>query len=170
MEQVGSAYAAALVETAQAKGSLDAVHADVDTLQVRIGEGRKEERGISAAAACRRRLAKVADCRQLLSLLLLSLSSSNPPFSWCTGVRNGRSCASESWIGTSEEGRARSAIRNRWQLGKRRREEEVEEERMPLSLLPRSAPPSLALALAPPHVEDTDNTHASQLANEKRPP
>ena len=36
MEQVGSAYAAALVETAQAKGSLDAVHADVDTLQVRI--------------------------------------------------------------------------------------------------------------------------------------
>lgn len=38
MEQVGSAYAAALVEAAQAKGSLDAVHADVDTLQVRIGE------------------------------------------------------------------------------------------------------------------------------------
>lgn len=35
MEQVGSAYAAALIETAQAKGSLDAVHADVDTLQVR---------------------------------------------------------------------------------------------------------------------------------------
>ena len=40
MEQVGSAYAAALVETAQAKGSLDAVHADVDTLQVRTGEER----------------------------------------------------------------------------------------------------------------------------------
>ena len=38
MEQVGSAYAAALVETAQAKGSLDAVHADVDTLQVRNWE------------------------------------------------------------------------------------------------------------------------------------
>jgi len=34
MEQVGSAYANALVEAAQSKGALDAVHADVDALQV----------------------------------------------------------------------------------------------------------------------------------------
>ena len=52
MEQVGSAYAAALVETAQAKGSLDAVHADVDTLQVR----KLEKENFAAAAAARRRL------------------------------------------------------------------------------------------------------------------
>jgi len=52
MEQVGSAYAAALVETAQAKGSLDAVHADVDTLQVRNWK----KKCFAAAAAARRRL------------------------------------------------------------------------------------------------------------------
>lgn len=45
MEQVGSAYANALVEAAQSKGALDAVHADVDALQVRI----KGERRVGGA-------------------------------------------------------------------------------------------------------------------------
>ena len=39
-DQVGSAYANALVELAQAKNALDAVHADVDALQVSLNRQR----------------------------------------------------------------------------------------------------------------------------------
>jgi hypothetical protein len=58
MEQVGSAYANALVEAAQSKGALDAVHADVDALQVRIkGERRAGGARRGAERVPRRRLA-----------------------------------------------------------------------------------------------------------------
>ena len=46
LDVVGGAYAAALVDAAKAANSLDAVHADVDALQVGgSGEGRERERG-----------------------------------------------------------------------------------------------------------------------------
>ena len=94
MEQVGSAYAAALVETAQAKGSLDAVHADVDTLQVRNCEERKKEKNFAAAAAFAAFLesltaAEKGNARHMLSFLLLL-------FSWCTGgPRRSHLCSRE---------------------------------------------------------------------------
>ena len=95
MEQVGSAYAAALVETAQAKGSLDAVHADVDTLQVRKKENnfrrcrcRRRREFLLGVAGPQKK--GVASSFRLFCLFL-------PLFSWCTSNRDGRADALSRW-------------------------------------------------------------------------
>ena len=103
MEQVGSAYAAALVETAQAKGSLDAVHADVDTLQVRRSSGRRKKRRAGNSAAA---LPKVADRKERdiafsPSSFSLLIESALSLVHW---LQNGRLCAPEG-ANSNERGR-----------------------------------------------------------------